>query len=1215
MSKMNPRPEAQPRSYDSLSKTQQRAVSGILQYLDQFVATALFSTAESETTVRLDLNRPSNVVLIDGERGSGKTETLLTLLGFWTAAFDPKDESLQTIRSSVDKAVTRETKPAIGIPVPVLDMQPLPSGTSLLMQLATRLYRLVERQAPPAHAKTKTPPFVDSADTGQALHAAWQRLVRAAASAESEGKASRNLTPEDLADELEWRERESGNLCEAWREFASQVVKQDFRKRGYQGTPDGKPCLIVSIDDADMNPSRCVELLELVRSLWHPRVVFLLTGHTELFHELLQHKFEKDGLSSERAERLARLYFDKVVPKHQRFTVWADAQSALKLLSSSAGVWGSVMQLVPELKQSMPRRWRAVRDLEAQLRIYGAPGPTSARVLFHRALEEADLAPAVVRHMERHVLPKSAEDDDEEKDQTRFVLDDGDLVLQLRLTKQLVGLRDALSLTLSKRGQAQVALKAGRVVTADSANRAPIPLPQEVEAALYLAAISADDIGEGGRLNRELTPASYSFAESHVKTGKLDLCFAWPTPEWVKTVDFLLFRHRWEQLLEEFRPRLAAAETDRMGAEREAAVERLVYAFLSTLCTLAKDGEKSTLNAQNTATDGPDWNQLSERLSKIAKDTSHFRQRVFADWALTGATMFIWSPYGLPPVAQGEFARCWLRWLWRSTSSDHEYRTLFDRVKQERNNILRRTAELFMGAHGNELQWLFDAVLATRHSLLGDAFRDLDEQRIARWKERLVSKPEEQRLIAQEAIDDILSNVQLRDGSHLANIFDQDTFHYDEHLSFHLLDQLAQISIALPTESSVVLQAHLSLERYLQNHADMGIWPARELMWQVGSQTGSLRMLISSLQQYANKSDANHSGDALREIVRVFATLLNRSQPDLSKAAMLARTYQLPSVDAKDRYVVIQPGLHPDWQLQITKIERDTWWREGWSNAGIELVRMLTSLHDLIVDQSDIELERTDIAGSFDNHLCFTEQLAVKVEHSGYIFMAAEPRWRTVSELKMLVGNYGVIASQLLEYLDKQQARTATNVYCLALVICANRALFRNPNWDLLAPIFKSQEWGTRKIGEDRFAIRTARDYLARVRSRHYRGRRWQAVEAWARYGVPLYAAPESGMTEEEASEWLSLFADAIEQDREQLRAVRRYRAQLALQKADKPATSDAVEALLEQIDASVPPTHAWLRLIEQRPIPPANPTGGTSPAPSTGTPPDTSSTAEPVQT
>ena len=92
MSKMNPRPEAQPRTYESLSKTQQRAVSGILKYLDQFVATEPFPTAG------LDLIRPSNVVLIDGERGSGKTETLLTLLRFWDAAFHPKDESLQTFQ-------------------------------------------------------------------------------------------------------------------------------------------------------------------------------------------------------------------------------------------------------------------------------------------------------------------------------------------------------------------------------------------------------------------------------------------------------------------------------------------------------------------------------------------------------------------------------------------------------------------------------------------------------------------------------------------------------------------------------------------------------------------------------------------------------------------------------------------------------------------------------------------------------------------------------------------------------------------------------------------------------------------------------------------------------------------------------------------------------------------------------------------------------------
>ncbi len=122
--------------------------------------------------------------------------------------------------------------------------------------------------------------------------------------------------------------------------------------------------------------------------------------------------------------------------------------------------------------------------------------------------------------------------------------------------------------------------------------------------------------------------------------------------------------------------------------------------------------------------------EACERLFKIAKDTSYDRQRVFANWALTGATMFLWSEYGLPSAAQEEFARCWLRWLWRSTSSDHEYRTRFDRVLQEKKHILRRTAESFMSASVNDLQELFNAVLATRHSSLGDLFRDHDEQRI-----------------------------------------------------------------------------------------------------------------------------------------------------------------------------------------------------------------------------------------------------------------------------------------------------------------------------------------------------------------------------------------------------------------------------------------------------------------------------------------------------
>ena len=1202
MTTISPRPEAQPSTYNELSKTQQRAVSSIVQYLDQFVLNAPPSTDAKSSLFRLDLKRSSNVLLIDGERGSGKTVTLLTLLAYLKSPFDPENKDLAAIREGVDNAVRRnaDAKRATGIPVPVLDMQPLPRGTSLLMQLATRLYKLVESHPASADHRGEVPALSDHADAGQILRTAWQRLVRAAASAEPEGSRSRNLTPEDLADELEAQERERADLIECWSTFVDRAAEVDLSQLGYKGSTGGEPCLIISIDDADMNPARCVELLELVRSLWHPRVVFLLTGYTDLFHALLQRKFEKvDGLYAARAERLARLYFDKVVPKHHRFAVWADADSALKLLSSSAGVWSSVIQSVPELKPALPRRWRAVRDLAAELVMHGAPGPTSARALLRSALDEADLEPSAVRHLERHVMPALSEEDDDAKALARFVLDDGDLVLQSELRKQTVGLRPAaLSLALHKRGQSQVALKAGRVVAAGSANQAPIPLPREVEAALYLAAISADDIGEGGRLNRELTPASYPFADAHVKADKLDLSFAWPTPEWVKTLDFLLFRQRWEQILDEFRPLLAAAEEDRPGAAREEAVERLVYTFLSTLCTLAKDGERSAFDAKETVAPAPDWDRLARRLVELAKDTSHPRQQAFADWAVTGATMFFWAEYGLPPTAHDEFARCWLRRLWRSTTNDGEYQELFGRVIEERQNHMRHTAEQLSVTTENDVKVLANAVFHVREPRLRELFRDMDQQSVARWAAWSNSKPTERDNIVQDITNKIVSAVRTRSSQEVADILNANTLSAHAHFSFHVRDQLDQIKVVLPADSSVELYGPVSLRFYVDRHAELGGWPRSRVTQNSSPNTKSGRALISSLQGYSNEERTSASVDALKECIRTFAQ--GGRIPDMSDVAMLSRTHEPPAVGLGDKIQAIQPALLHDWTLQIVKIDRDAWWRQGWDQVGAELVGLLTSLHDLMADQHDIERECTEGISDFENHLCFTEQLAVSVKDSELAFMAPEPKWLTVYELKMLVGNYGVIAEQMLANLDTQKARTAMNIYCLALVICANRALLRHPDWDQIQPIAQSQEWGQRKLGEERFAIRTARDYLSRIRSRHYRGRRWQAVEAWARYGVPLYAAPESGMTEEEAGEWLSLFADAIEQDRDQLRAVRRYRAKLALHKAERSCEPADVDMLLNHIDAQVPATHAWLRLIERRASPPATPMGGTSTEPPT---------------
>lgn len=1189
MSTTSPRPEAQPRTYHELSKTQQRAVVRIVQFLDQFVAQPQRARDDHPSVARLDLNRPSNVLLIDGERGSGKTEALLTLLAYLKSPFVPDNKDLVKIRESVNAAVQRnpEAGQAIGIPVQVLDLQPLPRRTSLLMQLATRLYKLVESHPTSADHRYDAPALHEHAEPGQKLRAAWHKLVGAAASAEPDGGRSRHLTPEDLADELEAQERERAGLYECWSKFVDQVIRVDLVELQYRGPAGGTPCLVIPIDDADMNPARCVELLELVRSLWHPRVVFLLTGHTDLFHALLQTKFESDGLSPARSESLARLYFDKVVPKHQRFAVWADSESALKLLSSSAGVWSSVIQSVPELKLALPQRWRAVRDLEAQLQMYGAPGPASAKRLLRSALDEADLAPSIVRHLEKHILPVLTEENEGSDDHAHFILDCSDLMLQPILQPMIVGMTPVLSLQLYKRRQSQVALKTGRVVVDGTSNAAPIPLPREVEAALYLAAISADDLGGGARVSRELTPGSYPFADAHIHADKLDLQFAWPTPEWVKTLDFLLFRRGWEQILDEFRPLLAAAEDDRLNEQREEALSRLVHAFVSALCTLAQAGEKATFDAKRLAAVEPDWDLLAQRLFERVKDRSHPRTRAFADWAVTGATMFFWSEYGLPPTAHDAFARCWLRWLWRSTGSDDEYLALFGRVIEGRKHLLGRTAEPFRGVPANDLTVLIDAVSTTRNPVFGATFRDMDAERATKWWEQLNLGADKRHEIVQEIINHISSNIQWRTSQKLQSILDGISSNYHEHLSFHLWDHLTRIAVQLPDASSVATDANTSLESYVRRHAEVSQWPPDEIMLMVTPATGSIRTLISFLGTCVTRNNTQSSADALREIIRVFAAEVGWTVPDLRSQAMLRYRYELPTIGSDDKSYVIQTGIVVDLTLNLTKIDRDLWWRDPWGQQSLELIRHLSSLHDLIVDQHDIQLERP-ASTELEQDLYFTDQLAARSSATGIAFGAPEPRWITLSEIKMLVGNYGVIAQQIRLSLESQNAWNAVNVYCLALVICANRALLRHPDWDRIYPITKSQEWGQRKLGEERFAIRTAREYLARLRNHHYRGRRWQAVEAWARYGVPLYAAPESGMTEEEAGEWLSMFADSIEQDRDLLRAVRRYRAKLALQKADRPCDPADVDTLLGDIDANVPATHAWLRLIERRPVTPS---------------------------
>ena len=1190
MSPQTVRPEAHPITFDKLSKSQQRAVQTILDAVDDFVVNSQAQREDESALARLDKLRLSNVLLIDGERGSGKTQTLLTLLAYWESPFKPADTKLREIRDSVKRDGSHEKKPAVCIPVRVLDMQPLPRGTSLLMQLATRLYRLVEDSSPSGREDRGYPRLSDSKESERSLVDLWQRLVRAAASAEPDGGRGRNLTPEDVADELESRERERSDLHECWDQFVSAVAGEGLRKLvKTQPNADDSACLVISIDDADMNPSRCVELLDLVRSLLHPRVVFLLTGHTELFHEVLQQRFERDGLSPPTSARLARLYFDKVVPEFHRCPVGADVDSALKALPESVGVWRSVIEKLPELRPAVPKSWRAIQNLKGFASARRAKGPDSALYMLRTALDESYSPHWLRAHIDERIVPRLPGSEDDERLRELLVIDDADLEIVARYRTQRIELGPALSLEPQRRTWSQIALKAGRVSVDGGTNAEPIMLSRRIEAALYLVAISADDLGEGGRPNRELTPAGYPFAASHIRADKSDLKFVWPTPALTKTVHFLLFRHRWEQILDVLSPVLVDTDGGQPGSEAAGMHTRLVHAYLDTLCSLAEEGEKSSFDASAAAHADPNWETLAKRLVKLTTVRSSPDRGAFARWALTGATMFFWGEFGLPGRDADEFARCWLRSLWEQTGDDDEYQTRFAQVRDAHRAALLSSIHPTDVNNVESLNLLTRALSATRPKQQQQFFETVDPPLVNRWHQQFQSNPEDRKSLFIDVIHSIAFNVRRRESSEIAQLLDLATKDPAEHYAFHIHDRLSRILPAIRESSSASLGGVMSLVKYLRFHADMGKWPDDAWSYEMVAHGRRFRDLISTL----GASHGNARGDAKDLLLLVRAAFANPDEtpPDLSDEAICAQRYELPIISAQDQPISVKASGTGGWQLQVARIESNAWWRRPFEGISRQMAELLTSVHDVVVDMKDEELEHPGPLTDFEQHLCFTEQLSTIASGEGVRFMSPEPNWLAVSERKMLVGNYGVLAQQMFPILQSQEGLNALNVYCLSVVICTNRARHRQPDWDDVQRVAQSTGWGRPKLGAKPAAIGIVRDYLQRTTALKFRGRRWQAVQAWLRYGVPLYAAPESGMTEEEAGEWLSLFTDEIEADRTGLRAVRRHRAGLALQKAGKPSDAASVEALLQQIDRETPPTHAWLRLIGQRPAAPTTPT------------------------
>lgn len=287
---------------------------------------------------RIDTTRQNHAVLLDGSRGSGKTAVLITLLDAWSQ----KVRRALGVQSNVD--LHENFDKILGpdgriLPVGLVDLQPLPKSTSLIIHLVGQLYRVVEAlesQHPSGGGTAQAPWYPPGDEKHLKSKEAWKQFLDAAAAGWDGNRLQRagKLDPESYAMEFEQAERKRLHVVSSFRRLIDALV-EDLRAARFIRNA-GEPLFVISVDDADMNVERSVELLDLVRTLWHPRVVFLLTGDSKLFEaalmtvtlgrlmeplrgmsvaEEVKGKIEEAQTT---ALKVAEGIYDKAIPKGQR---------------------------------------------------------------------------------------------------------------------------------------------------------------------------------------------------------------------------------------------------------------------------------------------------------------------------------------------------------------------------------------------------------------------------------------------------------------------------------------------------------------------------------------------------------------------------------------------------------------------------------------------------------------------------------------------------------------------------------------------------------------------------------------------------------------------------------------------------------------------------------------------------------------------------------
>lgn len=273
------RPEARPLAWQALDVSQKGALRELAKWLECAVDDVgrLPAPQSEDWEFWLDPNRSSRIVMLEGERGSGKTTALLSFVKACHSFGQPDRRPEETgypedLRPKLEEFAKRT------VWLEPIDMEPMSPVANLLASILVRIessvHSLQNRNRSPTHGTTMGGVLPGSFDIGpddpmlelvrfeSDIALSWEGNIH-------ERKAQ--LDPDIYATEVLRSERARLSLNKRLNKLLDSLTRSLPGKLN--------PIFVLPIDDFDLSPAKAVTFLRLLRMFSVPRLFFIVLGH------------------------------------------------------------------------------------------------------------------------------------------------------------------------------------------------------------------------------------------------------------------------------------------------------------------------------------------------------------------------------------------------------------------------------------------------------------------------------------------------------------------------------------------------------------------------------------------------------------------------------------------------------------------------------------------------------------------------------------------------------------------------------------------------------------------------------------------------------------------------------------------------------------------------------------------------------------------------